>query len=258
MKLDKFTVARQSMHQLEAYATRPGVLQQSAAVYKVLFTLCFIVTVISMPKYDWPGMIPFFVFPVMGICFIGLPVRLFFRRLLPIIPFVAFFGVANLFFDTKTVFYTAGFSMRGGIASFLVLFIKAVLTVGAVQLLIASTTFNAIAGAFAFLRVPGLFTAQLILTWRYAGLMVQQAGRMSNAAQLRGSRSRALNYRIWPQFIGAFLLRCIHRAKTVADAMNCRLFDAANMPSEKMHFNRNEFFGWFIACCLCIILRILL
>ena len=258
MKLDKFTHARQSMHQLEMYATRDGVFQQSAAVYKVLFTLCFIVTVISMPKYDWPAMIPFFAFPVMGIYFIGLPLRLFLRRLSIIIPFVVFFGAANLFFDTETVFYSAGFGMKGGVASFIVLFLKAVLTVGAVQLLVASTAMNAIAGALAFLRVPGLFTMQLILTWRFAGLLVSQAGKMSNATQLRGSGSRGLSYRVWPQFMGSFLLKCILRSKAVADAMNCRLFDVRNTYFERPRFHLREFLGWLIACCLCIMLRILL
>ena len=258
MKLDKFTATRQSMNQLEAHAAKDGIFQQSAAIYKVLFTLCFIIVVISMPKYDWPGLFPFFAFLLMGIHFIGLPLQLFLKRLCVIVPFVVFFGAANLFFDTGTVTYTAGFSMKGGLASFIVLFLKAILTVGIVQLLVASTTLNAIAGALTLLRVPGLFTTQLILTWRYAGLVVHQAGQMSNATRLRGSRSRGLNYRVWPQFMGAFLLKCMLRSKSVADAMNCRLFDAGRTHFERPRFHLREFLCWLFAGALCIILRILL
>lgn len=254
--LNKISAAGQNLNALEAYAQRPGFLQRTPAVYKVVFTLCFIMTVVSVSKYNWPGLTPFAAYPVIAVNVIGLPWRLFLKRLLTVLPFVAVLGGANIFLDAAPVWYAAGFSLSGGAASFITLMLKALLTVGAVQLLAASTPLNAVAGALTHLRVPCLFVMQLLLTWRYAGLLAHEAARMCAAYQLRGGTAKGVQIKHWPQFIGMFLLRAISRAQTVARAMNCRLFDVRQIQYAKPPFKISRFMFWLIACCLCFVLRI--
>lgn len=255
-KLNKYTAAGQSQQQLETFAGNSGFLQQTPAIYKVVFTLFFIVAVVSVPKYNWPGLVPFMAFPVWATAVIGLPWRLFIKRLAVVLPFVAVLGGVNIFLDDRTVLYAAGFSLNGGVASFITLLCKAVLTVGAVQLLVASTPLNAVAGALTFLRVPCLFVMQLMLTWRYAGLLGREAVRMHAAYQLRGGGARGIDIRRWPQFTGLFLLRALERAKTVARAMSCRLFDVRRIQYEKPRFRLGQFVFWLTACGLCFVVRV--
>lgn len=254
-KLNKYGVAIQNL-QLEAFAEQPGFLQQTPAIYKVVFTLCFIVAVVSVPKYNWPGLIPFMAYPVLAANIIGLPWRLFAKRLLAVLPFVVVLGGVNIFMDARPVLYAAGFSLNGGMASFITLLFKAVLTVGAVQLLVAGTPLNDIAGALTHLRVPCLFVMQLMLTWRYAGLLTREAGHMHAAYQIRGGGARGLNIMHWPQFVGLFLLRAINRAKTVSNAMTCRLFDVRWINYEKPALKASQFLFWLAACVLCFAVRL--
>lgn len=255
-KLSKCGAAGQSWQQLEAFAARPGFMQQTPAVYKVLFTLCFIVAVVSVPKYNWPGLVPFVAYPVWAVAVIGLPWPLFLKRVAVVLPFVALLGGVNLIWDTKPVFYTLGFSMPGGWASFITLLFKALLTVGAVQLLMAGTPLNAVAGALMFLRVPCLFVMQLVLTWRYASLLTREAAHMHTAYQLRGGGGRGVDVRHWPQFIGLFLLRAVNHAQTVSNAMTCRLFDIRYIQYDRPPFKTGQVVFWCAAGGLCFIVRV--
>lgn len=256
LKLNSFKETGPSLQLLEAYADRPGVLQDSPAVYKVIFTLCYMVAVISVAPYNWPGLIPFMAYPFLAVPLVGLPWQLFARRLLVVLPFVLLLGGVNIFLDGRQIFYTAHFSMPGGLASFITLLLKAFLTVGAVLLLVAGTPLNAVAGALTHLRVPCLFVMQLLLTWRYVGLLMQEAGHMQAAYRLRGGGSRGIHIRHWPQFVGLFLLRSLNRARTVSNAMVCRLFDVRRIPHEKPGLKAQETLFWLAACGLCLGLRL--
>lgn len=253
-KLTRYGVDGKSLMPLETFAERAGFLQQTPAIYKVVFTLCFIVAVVSVPKYNWPGLVPFAAYPVWA-AMLGLPWRLFLKRLAVVLPFVAVLGGVNIFLDAKPVFYALGFNMYGGWASFITLLLKALLTVGAVQLLVAATPLNDIAGALTFLKVPCLFVMQLMLTWRYAGLLSREAGHMRAAYQVRGGGARGVDIRHWPQFIGLFLLRAVNRAGAVANAMSCRLFDVRHIQYANPPFKPGQFVFWLTACGLCFIVR---
>lgn len=251
----KFAAAGQRLQMLEAYAERPGLLQRSPVMYKVLFTLCYLVTVISMPRYNWPGLIPFIVYPVLTVNLLGLPWCLFLQRLLVVLPFVVLLGGVNIFVDDRTIYFAAGFSMDGGWASFITLALKAFLTVGAVLLLVAGTPLNAVAVTLTHLYVPCILVMQLMLTWRYAGLLTQEAGNMYAAYQLRGGSGRGVHIQHWPQFAGLFLLRGLGRAQMVSRAMNCRLFDVRQIQYEKPAHRVRPVLCWLAACGLCVVLR---
>lgn len=253
LKFSKFNAAGQA---LETYAARPGIWQDTPAICKVLFTLCYIVAVVSMPRYNWPGLIPFMVFPALMVSLAGVPWRLFLRRLLPLLPFVVLLGGVNILLDHQPVYYSANFSMTGGWASFVTLVFKAMLTVGAVLLLVAGTALNDVAGVLVKLRVPCLFVMQLLLTWRYAGLLANEAGNMMAAYQLRGGGRRGIHIGRWPQFVGLFMLRAINRARMVSNAMVCRLFDIRRIHYEQPKCKWYQVLFWCAACALCFVLRI--
>ena len=85
---------------------------------KVIGTLLFIVTVVSFPKYEIMGLLPFFLFPVLVFSLGDIPVALILRKVLLVSPFAAFIGIFNPVFDTEPMVVVAGIAVSGGWISF--------------------------------------------------------------------------------------------------------------------------------------------
>lgn len=77
------------------------------------------------------------------------------------------------------------------------------------------------------LRVPGLLTHLVLLTYRYLFLLADEFLRLRNALRVRGFRNRANlhSYRTIGQVAGTLLVRGHERGERVAHAMRCRGFD---------------------------------
>jgi cobalt/nickel transport system permease protein len=203
---------------------------------KGIVTLCYIVIVVSVPPANLSGLVPFLLYPVLVASASGTPWKPLFARLLPVFPFVLFFGLSNLVLMREPAFtFNAAFTVSRGMVFFAAILLKTTFTVFAVLLLIATTPFCEIAECItappAF-RVLGL---QIILTMRYIATLLNEAETMWTAYALRSPGARAVRMKDMGVFMGQLLLRNFDRAERVFCAMKCRGFSGVyrGMPRKR-------------------------
>lgn len=107
-----------------------------------------------------------------------------------------------------------------------------------VLVLLATTPLPSIAKAASALWMPRPLVLLVLLTYRYAFLLLDELGRLRIALRVRGFRNRANlhSYRTIGQVAGTLLVRSHERSERVAQAMLARGFDG--------QFHSLEEFAW--------------
>ncbi len=191
---------------------------------KVIATLLYLLTVVSLPKYEVAALVPFFLFPVLLMTLGGIPARFILRKVLLVSPFALLIGIFNPFLDTRTVAVIAGISVSAGLLSFFSILLKFALTVSATLLLIATTSFPGVCHALRQLRFPALFVSQLLFLYRYLFVLLEEAMRIIRARDMRSFGKRGTGLKVFVQLIGTLFLRTVDRAERIYDAMLSRGF----------------------------------
>jgi cobalt/nickel transport system permease protein len=167
---------------------------------------------------------PYFFYPAVLAPLSETPLRLLLGRIAPALPFALFGGIANLLFDTDPMLRVWGVTVTGGILAFVSIMIKTLLSVSAVLLLVSTTGMAELSRQLVNMGIPGTFVLQLVLTYRYLGVLAAESGAMCAAYALRCPAARGIRMKDMGTFAGVLLLRSIDRAGRVYDAMRCRGF----------------------------------
>ena len=93
-----FSIA--SMRELETFSASDSRFASIGASVKILASFVFILCVVSFGVYDLRVLL-FFVFPAMLWIAVRPPAKIFFNRLLIVLPFVLFTGISNLRFSRQ-------------------------------------------------------------------------------------------------------------------------------------------------------------
>lgn len=202
-------------------------VSDSAAI--VLLAL-FILSVVSVPKYDLPGVIAFAGFPLLLATAARTPLLPLLKRLAAASPFILFMAGGNLLFDRSAVATTALFTVTGGMLSAAVIAMKAIVTLSALLSLMVLMPFHRFGTGLRSLGVPEVFVTQLLLVYRYSFLLSHEAGMMQKARDLRSFGKRGRGPVITAGLIGSLLLRTTSRAERVYMAMASRGFRSALAP----------------------------
>ena len=72
--------------------------------------------------------------------------------------------------------------------------------------------------------MPELIPTLLLLTYRYIGVMIEQASVMSQAYKLRAPGQKGIHISAWGSFLGQLLLRSMDRAEELYSSMTLRGF----------------------------------
>lgn len=143
--------------------------------------------------------------------------------MLPAAPLVLGIGILNPVFDHQ-VFAVGGLTLSMGWITFISVCLKCLLTVFAALLLIATTGMNNLAAALRMLRIPKLFVLQLLLTYRYISVLLEEVSLIWRAYSLRAPGQKGINWKVWGPLIGQLILRTFDRAQRVYQAMCLRGF----------------------------------
>lgn len=222
---------------------------------KLLTTLVFIVAVASTGRYEVMGLIPMAFFPIVYFAASEVPVSVILRRVAVVLPFILLLGIFNPLFDTQPV-SVGGIEIARGWLTFFSLFIKGVLTVTAALLLIATTGMDRLAVAFRQLRIPRILVLQILLTYRYISVLLEEANNTITAYALRAPRQKGVHYRVWGSLAGQLLLRTYDRAQRLHSAMCLRGFDGEYRTGREKRLAGGDILflaGWsafFVAACI--------
>jgi cobalt/nickel transport system permease protein len=212
---------------------------------KGIVTLGYIIAVVSVPSANLSALVPFLLYPVLAVSVSGTPWRPLFARLIPVFPFVLFFGLSNLVLVREPAFTLGGalngtltttFTVTRGMVSFAAILLKTAFTVFAVLLLIATTPFYEIAECVTAPPTFRILGLQIVLTMRYIATLLDEAESMWTAYTLRSPATRAIRMRDMGSFLGGLLLRSFDRAERVFCAMKCRGFNGVYRSIRRKRF----------------------
>ncbi|NTV02209.1 MAG: cobalt ABC transporter [Chlorobiaceae bacterium] len=193
----------------------------------ILLLALYIVTVVSVPKYDLPGVIAFGAFPVLLATATRMPLPPLLKRLAAASPFILFMAGGNMLLDRSPVATVAGITISGGMLSAAVITMKALATLSSLLSLMSLMPFHRFGMALRSLAVPEVFVTQLLLVYRYSFLLSHEAAMMQKARDLRSFGKKGRGADITMGLIGSLLLRTASRAERIYMAMSSRGFRSA-------------------------------
>ncbi len=198
---------------LDDLARKDTIIHKIHPVSKILATFVYLIAIVSFDRYEISGLLPYIIYPMVLILLAELPVMPILKRLLMVEPLIIGMGILNPLFDSR------------GWISFASIIIKCGLTITTCLVLVSTTGMDKIAQALRTLKIPSIFVLQLILTYRYISVLIEELARMLRAYGLRAPQQKGVKLKDSGSFVGQLLLRTFDRAQRVYDSMRLRGFN---------------------------------
>jgi len=222
---------------------------------KLASTFIFILTIVSFPKYEVSGLVPFFLFPALLLLFGDIPVSFILKKVLIVSPFALFVGIFNPFLDTKALYDFNGILISGGWISFLSVIIKFVLTVSAGLLLIATTSFPGVCYALQQLGIPDIFVSQLLFLYRYIFVLMEETMRVVRARDLRSFGRKGHGMETFVNITGTLFIKTVERSERIYQAMLSRGFDGKIKTTKRYRIAMADALFFMTTASSCFLLR---
>lgn len=233
--MSKIGNAIYEIHHMDTIASKDQWVNQLHPLVKFVLTVFYITVVVSFQKYDVIGLAGMAVYPLAIFILAEVSFKDSLKRLRVVLPLVCFVGILNPFFD-KTVVNLGGLVMRAGILSMITLILKGILSVFASYLLIATTSIEKLCYAFRLIHVPKILVTQILLTYRYITVLLEEVNRITQAYSLRAPNQKGIHFKVWGSLTGQLLLRSMDRANTVYESMELRGYHGEfQYVGEKIH-----------------------
>jgi cobalt/nickel transport system permease protein len=220
------------INSLEDLTQKNTIIHRIEPTAKLITTLFYMILVISYKPYEISGLLPFTVYPVLLMTLGELPFFSLIKRLMITLPFTLLVGISNIIFNKEVVLYIWNFGVTEGMISFCSILIKTVLTVFMVLILISTTSMNDIIYTMIDLRIPSIIALQIMMTYRYISVLLDEVSTMYHAYRLRAPKEKGIKLKDMTPFLGQLILRSFDRAERIYNAMKCRGF-SGDMPLTK-------------------------
>lgn len=191
---------------------------------KLTVTVVYLVTMLSVPLVRLSDLLLYFAFPILTAAMGRLDYGRIFRRSLVVLPFVAFIGVFNVFYDREPAFRIGTLVITVGWTSFLSIILRGLLSVQGLLILVYSTGYYRLCRSMQQMGIPAVFTSQLLFVYRYLYVLIEETLAMSRARDARSFGRRSYPLKVWGTMIGQLLIRTFDRAEHITRAMLARGF----------------------------------
>ncbi|MFT9496733.1 cobalt ECF transporter T component CbiQ [Anaerosolibacter sp.] len=222
---------------------------------KVLTTFVYLMIVVSFDRYEISGLLPLIFYPLFVFLFAELPAGPILKRILIVEPLIIGIGILNPILDDQIIMI-GGIVLSTGWITFFSIFIKGGFAVTAGLLLMATTGMDKLAAALRLLKIPRIFVLQLLLTYRYLTLLIEEAARIVRAYSLRAPNHKGIHRSAWGSLAGQLLLRTFDRAQRIYQAMCLRGFTGEYHSGEDSRIKSKDFIYVFSWCFFFIIVRL--
>ena len=231
------------LHELRALDTLAAgqtIIHRLHPMTKLLATFTFIVIIVSFGRYDFLRLAPYLFYPFVMMALAELPYKLLLTRVLIALPFCLFAGISNVIFDKEAAFSLGGITISLGVLSLATILLKMYLCVMAALLLVATTPFTDLTAQLRRFHVPMIFVMVFETTFRYLGVILEEAYSMTTAYKLRSGARKALAMSHMGAFAGQLLLRGFDRAERVHAAMRCRGYSLNHLPPVRYRLRSSD------------------
>lgn len=223
--MSTITDSMNTINSLEEMAEGNTIIHHLHPMVKLITTILYLVLVISFDPYNITGLMVFVFYPVILMALAEIPYKPLLKRLLVALPFSFFAGLSNIIFDQKTAMMIGSIPISYGVISFTTIIVKTVFTVMAVLILIATTSLSQISYQLLAIKVPKIIVEQIMLTYRYISVLLEQVSNMYTAYILRAPDAKGIKMKDMGIFVGQLLLKSFDRAENIYYAMKCRGYD---------------------------------
>ena len=213
--------AVREIHRMDCAASQDQWANRLHPLVKFLLTVYYIALTVSFSKYDVIGICGMVIYPLVMFLLSELSFSDCLRRLKLVLPLVCVVGILNPFLDHTTI-ELGGIEMSAGVLSMLTLICKGVFSLLASYLLIATTSIDQLCYAFRLLHMPKILMTQILLTYRYITVLLEEVSRMMQAYALRAPNQKGIHITAWGSLTGQLLLRSVDRANVVYESMVLR------------------------------------
>jgi cobalt/nickel transport system permease protein len=248
------------LYALEQLAAGNTCIHRLHPLVKLLAAAVFIVTVVSFNRYAPGRLIPYIFYPMLLMALSQTPYAMLNKRFLIALPFCLFAGLSNIFFDRSAAFVLGGITISWGVVSCAVILFRTYLCVMAVLIVVSVTPLCELTNELRRLRLPSIFIIMFELTYRYIGVLLNEAYSMSAAYSLRSPNKKGIKMRDMGSFAGQLLIHSFDRAERVYNAMKCRGYALQNTPQKERPPaaapTAKDFVFLFTVCLLCITCRL--
>ncbi len=255
--MGKLTNAIYEIHEIDEMAERNTGIHEVHPLVKLVITAVYIVCVVSFDKYNFFGLLPLLIYPLLLFNLAEISIKSCFKKLRVVLPLVCFVGLFNPFFDHTPLYKIGNMMITGGVISMVTLMLKGTYALMASFLLIATTGIERICYALKLLHIPNIIVTQILLTYRYITLLLREANTVFQAYTLRAPREKGVRYKIWGSLIGQLLFRSIDRAGNLYDSMLLRGFKGEFYYARTQRSSGFDFMYLFLWLLIIIALRLI-
>ncbi|MDR1570604.1 MAG: cobalt ECF transporter T component CbiQ [Oscillospiraceae bacterium] len=211
-----------SIATLEDIANGDSALHRMHPGAKLICLAVLLSTTISFPRTSVSAPLAYLSFISVSFALADIPLALACKRLIVALPFAAFGGISNLIFDRAPSFWIGRIVITNGALSCASLILRALLCVSYVVILMAVTPLSRLTAQLRRIRVPEIFVRVLEMTYRYIGVLLDEAAGLTASYRLRALTARGVRLEHAGILIGGLFLRTADRAERVHRAMLCR------------------------------------
>lgn len=246
----------QDLYALEQLSNGRTCVHRLHPLAKVLAAAIFIATVVSFDRYAFGRLVPYVFYPALLTALSETPHSMLLKRFLAALPFCLLAGISNMILDRAPALVIGSVALSFGAVSFFTILLRTYLCVMAVLILVSTTPFAELTDTMRRLGTPHVFVTMFEMTYRYIGVLLEEAYSMYVAYTLRSADAKGIAMRDMPGFAGHLLLRSFDRADRVYNAMKCRGYALRGMPQSDRKLTRADL--TFLAVCgsLCVVLRL--
>jgi cobalt/nickel transport system permease protein len=223
---------------------------------KLLATAVFIITAVSFDRYSFGRLVPYVFFPTLLMAFSETPYAMLLKRFLIALPFCLFAGAANVLFDRAPAFTAGGVTISYGVVSLFTILLRVYLCVMAVLVLVAVTPLSEMVHSMRRLKIPHVFVIVFEMTYRYIGVLFEEAYSMYTAYTMRSPNAKGIRMRDMGSFTGQILVRSVDRADRVYTAMKCRGYALQTLPKNGRKPAAGDVVFLAVTCFLCVLFRV--
>lgn len=219
--MSKISKAIGTIQHIDDLNSRDRWMNRVHPLVKFFIVLFYIAFTMATHKYDINRMILLAIVPFVLFVLADLSVKDTLSRLKIVLPLVLLVGALNIFIEKEP--YTIGYiQIRAGFISFATLTLKGIYAVIMSYIFIATTPIEKFCKALRTIKVPKIIVTQIMLTYRYIGLLLEESERVTTAYTLRAPGQKGIHFKVWGTLAGQMLLRTFDRAGEIYDSMKLR------------------------------------
>lgn len=254
--MSKINHAIYNIQEINELADRKNQINLVHPLIKLLATISYLICVISFDKYDFFGLFPMLLYPLLIHNIAELSIKKSLQKILLILPLICFVGIVNPFLDHSKIYEVFGITITGGTVSLVTLMLKGMYSLLASYLLIATTGIEGVCYALSLLHIPDIIVTQIFLVYRYMIVLMNEANAVIEAYSLRAPKEKGIHYKVWGTFFGQLLLRSFDRAEKLYDSMQLRGFHNKIIDAKSQKINKKDVTYLLLSLIIIIGLRV--